>query len=1481
MSEKKPRSFVAVLRGLREPASAGQRFRGTPKNALKKAIKAAVDGRDQPIIEWLKHGTDFAVAVDIDCPSGGEPLASHHVVDAMFPERLPRPLCGWRTHNGGLRAIFVMGAGWTAFDLAAAWYLFAPLGALTGWRVEMLARSRHPAGDRPDGGQCGPISWFEPSEKLVVPHGQARGVASEAAVEAFMERTGFGPGRHSTADCPMPQCGMTRATKGSDPIIVDRDSGIRCFRCKRFASWDELAGDLIPPDLPTLRDAARELVHSPHQRHVLANMRPQASAAMLSAAWKMTLSVVNTDRLSTEEGKAFWGPKIAAAGGNGIGVVRGIGNNWLQAETLIPRTKFTKTSATALPWAHTAMRIEEAQDIVQLAGFTRLAPLNNTTVLGPYSEAPAGTLHIRRARRAHESAPVDLTRRPSTEETEAAWHTLEQALPGLNRGYLSALIVGVFFAQRATGFTPMFVVSGDTGAGKTTTQHLAGAAVGAPTAEITLADGVRTSREIGTALESGAGLLFFDEIGRVPNMYFALQTILRLNADFRFEAKYRNPTTLPVNATVSLLGSTLPFEVLRSPELQRRSVAFWLGGKNSGWERHGKASQARQGPLRQPLDIITASLWWLTHDLGPGAEWRPLMLERFGATEISEMDFDDQGGEGRAESIRLLYEVYRNAPPADFYQGAGYPNWLTARPGTPTWAHLSELVDLASSDKKVRNAQIADLKRTSLGSILGFDAPALRLHVHRRSAVWILKFAQPGIKRGDETPRGQLPPRKGEMRTDTHETRTEESQAISTIRTTRTSGEEQLQSSEDLGTTGGGAGVSRPSASCATPESGSFPGCDTPAEHAGAEVVIVDFETRSLAPLQRVGGRAYAAANSTEVICAVALLPDGSEVVWRAGDPEPTMLFEHVRAGTPVAAHNWSGFDRFIWERLEWPTPEVTIDTARLARLAGLPGKLEKVGEILGVSKDMEGRKFTNALSRADRKTGLLVPLREDQIDRVVGYCRRDVEVTSMLMARIDGRIVSSEASVQAADDAINERGFGFDVSLARALVEVAGAVEADDVAKAPVEPAVLRSPAKLRRWLSDRGVQVSSVKRGELEQLLDDDLPLDVVQTIQARIGQARITKTKITAGLQRVGADGRLRDLLRYHAAHTGRWSATALQPHNLPRGVRVEIEATVLAVLDGDVQRVREIADDAGESVADVLATLVRACIIPAPGKLLAVVDYSSIEARGLAWMVGDEDGLEAFRRGEDVYKIFAQKLFGLSSPSQVTDAQRQLGKVAELGGGYQMGVAKFESYGRGFGIDWETSPLSPKEVIETWRDEHPLVAGERTGELYQEHVLRSGGLWRRLQKNFDFVARMGGRYQVDRVWIERVGADLHVELPSGRHLVYPDVRIEVVRTKWGTDKEAPTYRHRGNRVSTYGGKLTENIVQAICRDLLAEALVRLEREGVPVVLHVHDEVLVEVDAAEDLAHVERLVAVRPHWANGFPIAAEGFVAKRYRK
>ena len=433
------------------------------------------------------------------------------------------------------------------------------------------------------------------------------------------------------------------------------------------------------------------------------------------------------------------------------------------------------------------------------------------------------------------------------------------------------------------------------------------------------------------------------------------------------------------------------------------------------------------------------------------------------------------------------------------------------------------------------------------------------------------------------------------------------------------------------------------------------------------DILLVDFETRSLANLRNVGGRNYAEHSSTEVLCATLASYSGERWeyldLWRPAGGFPLL------SPPPVAiAHNAIGFDRHIWRKLGWPEPGRWVDSAVLSRRAGYASaSLGAVGERYGMPKDKEGSRLTVALSQRSRKhPSEFMRDPEALRSRVLAYCRSDVE----LMARIVEDLLDDfdwvdfdvdgwrafEARVYNVDLAVRDRGIRFDQALARRLLEEDQHEAISACERAGVTPAQMRSVPQFRALAS-----ADSARRGDLAGRGDEPI-------VAARLACTSIVAGKLRAGLARVSPDSRLRDVTRYYGAHTGRWSGQGIQVQNLPRGGPV------------------------------------RGVLTASPGNMLAVCDFAGIEARVLAWLSGDDAQLQLFRDGADPYRAIAGVIFG-TSPADITRDQRTIGKIAELALGYGMGVRKFEAHA---GRDTlRSAGVNAHKVVTLWRARRDAV------------------------------------------------------------------------------------------------------------------------------------------------------------------------------
>jgi DNA polymerase len=620
------------------------------------------------------------------------------------------------------------------------------------------------------------------------------------------------------------------------------------------------------------------------------------------------------------------------------------------------------------------------------------------------------------------------------------------------------------------------------------------------------------------------------------------------------------------------------------------------------------------------------------------------------------------------------------------------------------------------------------------------------------------------------------------------------------------------------------------------------------------------------------------------VICAVLYdTGTGNVSTWAPGDPPPRIV--------TAVAHNAVGFDRFAAESAGWRVGE-WIDSAQCARRAGLPGALDALGSRwLGKAKDKVGSKFTVALSRPSRakaRAGQLPDITPEVRARVLAYCASDVEILAETWDRL-APWADVDADTCRVDRIVNDRGIYLDVDLVKALQEQF--VRQQDKAVRKAAKALGWTPASTRAAAMSpqqfcAATGLLNAQKGTLEEAqVNGHLRGGAHPLVAVRQALASVVPGKLVAALAQVSDDGRLRDMLAYYGAHTGRWSGRGLQPHNLNR---ISFEASAEHIgwpVEGYIDALIDGAHTGEDLTKHQVSGVLRSVLTAAPGQELAVLDYAGIEARGLSWAAGDDEALDVFRAldagtGPDPYKVMAGRyLFGVDV-SAVTKEQRGLGKIAELMLGYGAGADKFaESCEKG-GADLTALGVKADEVVRKYRQEaHPAVAQ----------------LWKACEKAFA-AACAGRRGRAGRWTYEphpaadgRGGVDVWCVLPGGRPVVYADARAkrETRTSRSGNKFQAVALSYQGRspwREHVYGGLLVENAVQALCRDLLADALVRSEDAGLDPVLHVHDELVCEVTlglGAEALEEMREIMSTPPSWARGLPIRLDGFHWVRYRK
>lgn len=655
--------------------------------------------------------------------------------------------------------------------------------------------------------------------------------------------------------------------------------------------------------------------------------------------------------------------------------------------------------------------------------------------------------------------------------------------------------------------------------------------------------------------------------------------------------------------------------------------------------------------------------------------------------------------------------------------------------------------------------------------------------------------------------------------------------------------------------------------------------------------IVLDFETRSKLDLKKVGPWKYAKHPSTDIVCMAEKVAAGvpADCHSRADLSQQcnrSLILNRIASYGIIEAHN-AEFERAIWTHIMvprygfQPIPfEKWRCTAANAARHALPRKLEEVCKVLGLKhqKDMEGHRTMLKMSRPRKPTkNNPATWNEDPEDlkQTMAYCVDDVEAEWELSDALDP-MPERELAIWRLDQIINERGVHIDLDGIRAIKALMqrNVHDLNDELFKLTNGAISTSGqvAEILKFLEAENCSMLSLDKESVARRLDalvksDENPkarriLEIRQTL-SKASTAKLTAMEDRACLD----DSRCRSTVMYHGASTGRWAGKAIQPQNLIRNSYSEEEVNqLIALCKRDPASVELLFDQPMLAASKA----VRGVICAAPGNHLFCGDFNAIEGRGLAWLAGEQHVLAGYIAGRDPYKVAASSIYGVDY-KDVTKAQRQIGKVCELALGYQGWVGAFATMAKNYGTVIEEEEA--EKIIKAWRDNRPMTRR----------------FWKGLeQAALAAVQNPGTAYSYRAITFGVRKKFLMCRLPSGRFLYYFDPGTREEESPWGAKRTIVTYMgvdsytRKWVRQGTYGGKLAENVTQAVCRDLIAESMIRTENAGYPITMTVHDEQVSEVPLSfGKLEHYKALMEIVPPWANGMPIKAECWSGKRYRK
>ena len=642
-------------------------------------------------------------------------------------------------------------------------------------------------------------------------------------------------------------------------------------------------------------------------------------------------------------------------------------------------------------------------------------------------------------------------------------------------------------------------------------------------------------------------------------------------------------------------------------------------------------------------------------------------------------------------------------------------------------------------------------------------------------------------------------------------------------------------------------------------------------------VLSADIETFSDVDLIKCGVYAYADSPAFEILL-FAFSFDGGEtqiIDLAQGEKFPAEVEEAIfDVSVTKTAYN-ANFERTCLSKYfgRYIPPESWHCSAVQAAMLALPRSLEDVGRVLGLDeqKMKEGKdlikyfcvpcKPTKANGGRMRNLPCHAP---EKWELFKTYCKRDVDVEKSIRRKLHNfPIPESEMELYRLDQHINDRGVLVDMG----LVEQAIACERlhkEIVTKRAYELTGLENPnsvAQLKGWLGDMGMEAESLsKKAVAEMIAETDG--EVEELLRLRLMLAKTSVKKYEAIERSACSDGRVHGMLMFYGANrSGRWSGKNVQLHNLPKNYLPDLELARDLVKQGRFEDIELLYD----STPNVLSELIRTAFIPKQGCRFVVADFSAIEARVLAWLSGEQWRLDVFTSHGKIYEASASSMFHMPM-EEITKGSplRQKGKLAELGLGFGGAAGALISMGA---LDMGLTEEELPPLVAAWRKANP-------------HITQ---FWWDVDAAAIKAVTEKQKTKVGKIIFEYKSGILFITLPSGRKLSYVKPRMAV--NKFGRDGltyEGISENKKWSRIETYGPKLVENIVQGTARDLLAEAMLRVEKKGYPIVMHCHDEIIAEVpEGTGSVDEMCEIMAVQPEWAEGLPLRADGFECRFYKK
>lgn len=633
--------------------------------------------------------------------------------------------------------------------------------------------------------------------------------------------------------------------------------------------------------------------------------------------------------------------------------------------------------------------------------------------------------------------------------------------------------------------------------------------------------------------------------------------------------------------------------------------------------------------------------------------------------------------------------------------------------------------------------------------------------------------------------------------------------------------------------------------------------------------------------MRSIGVYKYADSPNFEMLLFAYAVDDGDvHIIDIAGGEElPEKIIQAIKSDTVVKTAYNAQFERVCLSRYlklpdgEYLNPQSWYCTAVQAAELALPLSLADVGSVLGLERQKmtEGKeliKYFCVPCKPTKSNGNCTRNRPchdiNKWETFKKYCMRDVDVERQIADKLKMYPISDEEHrLYVLDQIINDRGVLVDSELAEQAVKLNSIQTAVAVEQAYMITGLENpnSVTQLKQWLKEKGVEIESLSKKSVKSLADET-DGDVSEMLKLRLLMAKTSVKKYEAVIRSVCSDNRVHGMMRFCGANrTGRWSGNILQPQNLPQNHLPDLTLARDIVKDGDF----EMLDMMFGNVPNVLSELIRTVLIPKPNHRFIVADFSAIEARVLAWIAGEQWRIDTFKNGGDIYCASASKMFKVPVEKHGVNGElRQKGKISELACGYGGSVGALKNMGA---VEMGVQENELQGLINDWRNANP-------------HIVR---FWYEVGNAAMKAIKEKTTVPLGKLVFAYERGILFIRLPSGRRLSYIKPRIGTNR--FGGD--SITYMginsaKKWDRLETFGGKLTENIVQGTARDLLANALINAANAGYDTVFHVHDEIICEVpNGYGSVDELCKLMCIKPEWADGLPLNADGFECEYYKK